>query len=91
MARDPAVGTIEFFTLHAPAMKVTLMPVTPFQQNSSLLVCESTGRAAIVDPGGDLDIIKGEVERQNVSVEKVLLTHGHIDHAGAAAPLSGSK
>ena len=88
MACVPAAGTIELFTLRAPAMKVTLMPVTPFQQNSSLLVCESTGRAAIVDPGGDLDIIKGEVERQNVSVEKVLLTHGHIDHCAGAKTLA---
>jgi hydroxyacylglutathione hydrolase len=88
MAHDPAVGTIELSKLCAPAMKVTLMPVTPFQQNSSLLVCENTGRAAIVDPGGDLDIIKGEVERQNVSVEKVLLTHGHIDHCAGAKTLA---
>jgi len=69
-------------------MKVTLIPVTPFQQNSSLLVCEKTGRAAVVDPGGDLDIIKGEVERLKVSVEKVLLTHGHIDHCAGAKTLA---
>ncbi|MEY8111651.1 MBL fold metallo-hydrolase, partial [Burkholderia cenocepacia] len=46
-------------------MKVTLIPVTPFQQNCSLLVCEKTGRAAVVDPGGDLDRIEQEVARQN--------------------------
>ena len=69
-------------------MKVTLIPVTPFQQNCSLLVCEATGRAAVVDPGGDLEIIQGEVERQKVSVEKVFLTHGHIDHCAGAKTLA---
>lgn len=69
-------------------MKVTLIPVTPFQQNCSLLVCEKTGRAAVVDPGGDLDRIEQEVARQNVQVEKVLLTHGHIDHCAGAKTLA---
>lgn len=69
-------------------MKVTLIPVTPFQQNCSLLVCEATGRAAVVDPGGDLDRIEGEVARQNVQVEKVLLTHGHADHCAGAKTLA---
>jgi hydroxyacylglutathione hydrolase len=69
-------------------MKVTLIPVTPFQQNCSLLVCEATGRAAVVDPGGDLDMIQQEVARQNAQVEKVLLTHGHIDHCAGAKTLA---
>jgi hydroxyacylglutathione hydrolase len=69
-------------------MKVTLIPVTPFQQNCSLLVCEATGRAAVVDPGGDLEIIQEEVKRQNASVEKVFLTHGHIDHCAGAKTLA---
>lgn len=69
-------------------MKVTLIPVTPFQQNSSLLVCETTGRAAVVDPGGDLDVIQGEIARQKVTVEKVFLTHGHIDHCAGAKTLA---
>ncbi|KAF1050835.1 MAG: Hydroxyacylglutathione hydrolase GloC [Burkholderia gladioli] len=69
-------------------MKVTLIPVTPFQQNCSLIVCEKTGRAAVVDPGGDLDVIRGEVERQNAQVEKVLVTHGHIDHCAGAKALA---
>ena len=69
-------------------MKATLIPVTPFQQNCSLLVCEASGRAAIVDPGADLELIQGEVARQNVSVEKVFLTHGHIDHCAGAKSLA---
>jgi hydroxyacylglutathione hydrolase len=72
----------------AEAMKVSLIPVTPYQQNSSLLVCEATGRAAVVDPGGDLHLIQAEVTRQNASVEKVLLTHGHIDHCGGAKKIA---
>ena len=54
-------------------MNVTLIPVTPFQQNCSLLVCEETNRAAVVDPGGDLDVILGEVEAQGATLEKILL------------------
>lgn len=69
-------------------MKVTLIPVTPFQQNCSLLVCPATGRAAVVDPGGDLDLIQGEIGRQNVQLEKVLLTHGHADHCAGAKALA---
>jgi hydroxyacylglutathione hydrolase len=65
-------------------MKVTLIPVTPFQQNCSVVVCESTRRAAIVDPGGDVERIISEVEQLNVTVDKVLLTHGHLDHCGGA-------
>jgi glyoxylase-like metal-dependent hydrolase (beta-lactamase superfamily II) len=69
-------------------MKVTLIPVTPFQQNCSLLVCEETQRAAVVDPGGDLDRIEAELQRQQVVLEKILLTHGHVDHCCAAPTLA---
>lgn len=69
-------------------MKVTLIPVTPFQQNCSLVVCEETNRAAVVDPGGDLDVILGEVEAQRATLEKILLTHGHIDHCGGTSELA---
>lgn len=69
-------------------MKVTIIPVTPFQQNSTILQCERTGRAAIVDPGGDLDRIMARVEALAVTPEKILVTHAHIDHAGAVAELS---
>ncbi len=69
-------------------MKITLIPVTPFQQNCSLLVCERTQRAAVVDPGGDLDRIEAELARQQVQLEKVLLTHGHLDHCGGAGALA---
>ena len=69
-------------------MKVTIIPVTPFQQNCSLLVCEQTNKAAVVDPGGDLELILDAVKEQGVELEKILLTHGHIDHCGGTAQLA---
>ena len=69
-------------------MKVAIIPVTPFQQNCSLLVCEETKRAALVDPGGDIDTVLGAVERTGATLEKIFLTQGHIDHCGATAELA---
>lgn len=68
-------------------MQFRVIPVTPFQQNCSLLWCEKTMQGAVVDPGGDLDAIQAAAARFGVSVEKILLTHGHIDHAGGTAEL----
>lgn len=70
-----------------PNVRAAIIPVTPFQQNCTLLWCEDTRRAAVVDPGGDLDRIRYAIGQSGVSVERILLTHGHIDHAGAAAEL----
>jgi len=69
-------------------MKAGIIPVTPFRQNCSLVWCEETMRAAAVDPGGDLDQILSAVEQQGVKLEKILLTHGHLDHAGGTAELA---
>lgn len=71
----------------SPSFKLAVIPVTPFQQNCSLLRCEATGRGAIVDPGGDLDRIVDATRRMRMQVEKILLTHGHIDHCGGTAEL----
>lgn len=68
-------------------MHYKIIPVTPFQQNCTLLWCEQTGEAAVVDPGGDIEQILAAVERQGVKLGKILLTHGHIDHAGGTAEL----
>jgi glyoxylase-like metal-dependent hydrolase (beta-lactamase superfamily II) len=68
-------------------VRAAIIPVTPFQQNCTLLWCEKTKKAAVVDPGGDLDRIKQAIAQSGVSVEKIILTHGHIDHAGGAAEL----
>lgn len=64
------------------------VPVTPFQQNCSIVWCDDTKRAAIIDPGGDLPRLLAEVERLGVTLEQIWLTHAHIDHAGATAQLA---
>lgn len=69
-------------------MKVIIIPVTQFVQNCTLLCCEATGKAAVVDPGGDLDRIVAAADNAGAVIEKILLTHAHIDHAGAAAALA---
>lgn len=69
-------------------MKYAIVPVTPFEQNCSLLLCEDTGKLAIVDPGGDLERILSAIGQLDASPEKILLTHGHIDHAGVVAELA---
>jgi len=65
-----------------------IVPVTPFQQNCSIVWCQQTRRAAVVDPGGDLDRILAAAEQLGVTIEKILITHGHIDHAGGTAQLA---
>lgn len=69
-------------------LKFLIVPVTPFQQNCSVAVCTATNRAAIVDPGGDLDRVKAAIKETGAEPEKIILTHGHIDHAGGATALS---
>ena len=64
-----------------------IIPVTPFQQNCTLIWDEATKVGAVVDPGGDLDRIQAAIAEQGVSVEKILLTHGHVDHAAGADEL----
>ncbi len=69
-------------------MKFTIIPVTPFQQNCTLLWCEQTRRAAVVDPGGEVELILAAAEQASVELEKILLTHAHLDHAGGTAELA---
>lgn len=70
-------------------MRYAIVPVTPFQQNCSLLWCPETMRGAVVDPGGDIPLIERAIAANGVTVEKILVTHAHIDHVGAVAPLAG--
>jgi len=64
------------------------LPVTPFAQNCSLVWCDQTTLAAVIDPGGDLDHILAEVRRLGLSLTAIWLTHAHIDHAGGAGELA---
>jgi len=69
-------------------MKVVVIPVTPYQQNCSLVICEETNKAAVVDPGGEVERILTAVKNHHVTVDKVILTHGHLDHVGGAETLA---
>jgi hydroxyacylglutathione hydrolase len=68
-------------------LKATIVPVTPFHQNCTILWEEPTKRAVVIDPGGEVPRILDAIGKQRVRVERILLTHGHIDHAGGAAAL----
>ncbi len=68
-------------------MKYVIEPVTPYQQNCTLLICEETGRAAIVDPGGEVERLLARLESLQLDAEKIFLTHGHMDHCGGADAL----
>lgn len=69
------------------SFKCSIVPVTPFMQNCSVLVCQRTGAAAAVDPGGDLDRVEKAVAELGGTPEKILLTHGHMDHCAGADEL----
>ncbi|MEG3155944.1 MBL fold metallo-hydrolase [Sphingomonas sp. RB1R13] len=67
-----------------PPLRAAILPVTPLQQNCSLIWCTKTMRGAFVDPGGDLPKLREAVQRAGVTIEKIIVTHGHIDHCGSA-------
>ena len=69
-------------------LKALIQPVTPFQQNASIIYCDQTMKCAIVDPGGDIEILLQISKENSLVPEKILLTHGHIDHAGGATEIS---
>lgn len=71
-----------------PPLRAAVVPVTPFQQNCTLLWCTKTMRGAFVDPGGDLEKLKAAAHQHGVTIEKLLVTHGHIDHCGQAGILA---
>ncbi len=69
-------------------LRIAIVPVTPFQQNCALIWDSETMRGAVIDPGGNVARIREALEKTGVQAEKILLTHGHIDHAGGAAELA---
>lgn len=70
-------------------IKAAIIPVTPFEQNCTLIWDENSKIGAVVDPGGDLDRIEAAIAETGITIEKILLTHGHIDHAGGADEMRG--
>ncbi len=74
--------------MQEPPIKAAILPVTPYQQNCSLVWCTATKRAAVVDPGGEVERLKQIIAAQGLTLEKVLLTHGHLDHASGATKLA---
>ncbi|MFO1356156.1 MAG: MBL fold metallo-hydrolase [Gammaproteobacteria bacterium] len=69
-------------------MQVVIVPVTPFQQNCSLLRCDASPAGAVIDPGGDIRQILAIAAEQGIRIDRILLTHGHVDHAGGTAELA---
>ena len=72
-------------------LRYLTLPVTAFAQNCSLLWCDRTRRAVVVDPGGDLDVIEAAVADEGVALEAIWLTHAHIDHAGGTGALARTR
>ena len=69
-------------------MRYAIIPVTPFEQNCTVFWCEKTRQAAVIDPGGDIDRILEFLEKEQLTLAKILVTHGHIDHAGGVGALA---
>jgi len=70
------------------ALDFQIIPVTPFQQNCSVIWCKETKLAAVVDPGGEIDRIRKVITDNNLELDKILITHAHLDHAGGTAELA---
>ncbi len=79
---------LPFNRIFQPMFKYLTVPVTAFQQNCSIVWCSETLRAAIIDPGGDLDKLLAAIAKLGLSLEQIWQTHAHIDHAGATATLA---
>ncbi len=69
-------------------MDIRIIPVTAYAQNCTLAACEETGRAALIDPGGDIDHLLDVARDADLTLEKILVTHGHFDHVGAVGRLA---
>ncbi|WP_292257661.1 MBL fold metallo-hydrolase [Brevundimonas sp.] len=71
----------------ASPIGVFVVPVTPLQQNCTVVWCAATNRAAVIDPGGSVDAILAEIARRGLTLDRIWITHGHLDHAGGAAEM----
>ncbi|MBS0243312.1 MAG: MBL fold metallo-hydrolase, partial [Proteobacteria bacterium] len=70
-----------------PTLRAAIVPVTPLQQNCTLVWSEVTKKGAVIDPGGDVPVILDAIKQVGMTVEKIMLTHGHLDHVGGAMEL----
>jgi glyoxylase-like metal-dependent hydrolase (beta-lactamase superfamily II) len=68
-------------------IRAIVAPVTPLQQNCTIVWCTATKKAAIIDPGGEVPRLLGAIADQGLTLEKIWITHGHMDHAGGTAAL----
>lgn len=68
-------------------LRGAIVPVTPFQQNCAILWDEDSKRGLVIDPGGDVEQLLGAIDQLGVTIERILLTHGHLDHAGGTSGL----
>ena len=75
---------------HEPPIRALVVPVTPLRQNCTIVWCVKTLKAAVIDPGGDVARLLELVRQKGLSVEKIWITHGHLDHAGGAAALKAA-
>ena len=73
-----------------PAIRALIAPVTPLQQNCTIVWCAKTLKAAIIDPGGEVPRLIEALKSQNLTLEKIWITHGHLDHAGGTAALKAA-
>jgi len=71
-------------------IRAMIAPVTPLQQNCTIVWCTKTKKAAVIDPGGEVDRLLAAIEGQGLTVEKIWITHGHMDHAGGTAQLKAA-
>ncbi|HEY2662549.1 MAG TPA: MBL fold metallo-hydrolase [Caulobacteraceae bacterium] len=71
-------------------IKAVIAPVTPLQQNCTIVWCVKTLKAAVIDPGGEVQRLLGAIENQGLTLEKIWITHGHLDHAGGTAALKAA-
>lgn len=69
------------------SIQCTIVPVTAYQQNCSIIKCQTSGKGALVDPGGDIDRLLEAAANMQVDIEKIILTHGHLDHCAASGEL----